>query len=73
MIQVRNVPEPLHRELKKRSAAAGLTLTDYIQRILEREVGRLAPGELRKRITSRPPLPKGTSAAEIIRAARAER
>ena len=40
MIQVRNVPDRLHRELMKRAKRAGLSLTDYIQRVLEREVSR---------------------------------
>ena len=40
MIQVRSVPERLHRELVKRARARGQTLTEYIQRILEREVAR---------------------------------
>jgi antitoxin FitA len=34
MIQIRNVPDDLHRELKVRAAAAGMTLSDYIKREL---------------------------------------
>ena len=34
MIQIRNVPDELHRELKVRAAAAGMTLSDYIKREL---------------------------------------
>jgi antitoxin FitA len=30
MIQIRNVPEELHRELKARAALAGQTLSDYL-------------------------------------------
>ena len=30
MIQIRNVPEALHRELKVRAAQAGMTLSDYL-------------------------------------------
>jgi len=40
MIQVRSVPERLHHELVKRASALGLTLTEYIEQILEREVAR---------------------------------
>ncbi len=36
MIQIRNVPDDLHRELKMRAAAAGMTLSDYIKRELDR-------------------------------------
>ena len=30
MIQIRNVPEKLHRQLKSRAALAGMSLTDYL-------------------------------------------
>jgi len=39
-LQVRDIPEPLHRELKRRAEARGETLTDYVQGILERAVAR---------------------------------
>ncbi len=35
MIQVRDVPDEVHRVLKTRAAAAGLSLSDYIKRDLE--------------------------------------
>jgi hypothetical protein len=34
MIQIRNVPDDLHRELKMRAAAEGMTMSDYIKREL---------------------------------------
>lgn len=34
MIQIRNVPDELHRELKIRAAAAGMSMSDYIKREL---------------------------------------
>ena len=34
MIQIRNVPDELHRSLKMRAAAAGMNLSDYIKREL---------------------------------------
>lgn len=40
MIQVRNVPPELHRELKRRARLAGKSLTAYVQEVLEREVER---------------------------------
>ncbi len=30
MIQIRNVPDALHRELKVRAAQTGMTLSDYL-------------------------------------------
>jgi len=37
MIQIRNVPDDLHRELKVRAAAAGMNMSDYIKRELSRK------------------------------------
>ncbi len=34
MIQIRNVPDEMHRELKMRAAAAGMSLSDYIKKEL---------------------------------------
>jgi antitoxin FitA len=36
MIQIRNVPDDLHRELKMRAAAAGMSMSDYLKRELSR-------------------------------------
>lgn len=73
MIQVRNVPARLHKELVRRAKARGQTLTDYIQAILEREVERPLAEEVFARIHSRSPVALGRPAAELIREERAER
>jgi hypothetical protein len=71
MIQVRNVPASLHRELVRRAKARGLTLTEYIQQVLEREVQRPDPVEVFRRIAARPPV--RLRAAELIGDERARR
>lgn len=73
MIQVRNVPARLHRELVRRARARGQTLTDYIQAILEREVERPLPQEVFGRIRERAPVELDRPAAELIREERADR
>jgi plasmid stability protein len=35
MIQIRNVPDDVHRILKTRAAAEGISLSDYVKRDLE--------------------------------------
>ncbi len=35
MIQIRNVPDEMHRQLKIRAAAAGMNMSDYIKRELD--------------------------------------
>jgi plasmid stability protein len=66
-LQVRDIPDPLHRELKRRAKARGETLTDYVQSILEREVARPPAEEVFRRIALRPPVDLGKSAADLIR------
>lgn len=73
MIQVRNVPDRLHRELVRRARARRQTLTDYIQGILEREVARPPAEEVFERIARRRRVRLGRSAADLIREERAHR
>jgi len=73
MIQVRNVPDRLHRELIKRAKGRGQTLTDYIQELLEREVARPPAAEVFGRIAGRAPVRLRQRAAELIREERAGR
>jgi len=73
MIQIRNVPDSLHRELKRRAKVHGKTLTDYIQEILEREVARKDRREVVARILKRDPIDLGgLTGAQLIREARRE-
>jgi len=73
MIQVRNVPDRLHRELTRRARASGESLTEYVERILEREVARPLPQELFDRIARRARVDLGEPAAELITRERADR
>ncbi|MGH2830252.1 MAG: hypothetical protein ACRDJM_07190 [Actinomycetota bacterium] len=73
MIQVRNVPDRLHRELVRRAKARGQALTDYIQELLEREVARPPASEVFDRIEARTPVKLRRAAADLIREERAGR
>ena len=73
MIQVRNVPDRLHRELAKRAKGRGVTLTRYIQDILEREVARPPADEVFERIEASAAVRLGRPAADLIREERAYR
>jgi len=73
MIQVRNVPDRLHRELVRRAKARGQALTDYIQELLEREVARRPAEEIFDRIEARSAVKLRRSAAQLIREERAGR
>jgi plasmid stability protein len=73
MIQVRNVPDRLHRELTRRARKQGRTVTAYIQEILEREVAKPTLEDAIGRIAKRRPVDLGRPVAELIREERAER
>lgn len=53
MIQIRNVPDDLHRELKMRAAAAGMSMSDYIKRELSRKRRRSTIKEIAARSRGR--------------------
>jgi antitoxin FitA len=71
MIQVRNVPDRLHRELTRRARSRGQSLTAYVEEILEREASRPQPEEVFSRIRSREPVE--ISVDEIVATIRKDR
>ncbi|MFP5225810.1 MAG: hypothetical protein ACLGH3_09725 [Actinomycetota bacterium] len=66
MIQVRDVPDRLHRELVRRAKRRRQTLTDYIQELLEREVQFPLPEDVFARIESSEPVNLRGTAASLI-------
>ncbi len=67
MIQVRDVPEPVHRTLKARAAQEGMSLSDYIKKELERTVERPTMREWLQRTARNKPIPTKRSSAQVIR------
>lgn len=67
MIQIRNVPDDLHRRLKSRAAAAGMSLSDYLLNEIRHVAEQPTWEEFRARLARRPPLQSSVSPAEIIR------
>jgi plasmid stability protein len=72
-LQVRNVPEAVHRTLKARAASEGLSLSDYVLRELERMARRPSRSEMYERLRSREPVELDVSPAEVIAAERLAR
>lgn len=71
LIQIRNVPEELHRRLKERAAREGMTLSDLALAELRRSMDRPTRAELVERLASLPrPGYRGETAAESTRAER---
>jgi hypothetical protein len=55
MIQVRNVPDELHRALKTSAAAEGISLSDYIKRELGGVTAKASLEEIDARVRARGP------------------
>ncbi len=56
MIQIRNVPDDLHRTLKVRAAKAGMTLSDYLLSEMEQIAERPTLAEMMGRLRQREPV-----------------
>ena len=70
MIQIRNVPDTLHRTLKSRAALAGMSLSDYLLKEIRLIAERPTMEEIRRRLQQLEPIVLPESAAEVIRAER---
>lgn len=73
MIQIRNVPEDLHRELKARAAQNGKTLSDYLLGELRTLAARPTMQEWAARAAKLTPIEVDETPAEAIRAERARK
>lgn len=66
-IQLRNVPDDIHRTLKARAALAGLSLSDYLLAEARRIVERPTLDELKARLATHSSVKLDRSAAEMLR------
>jgi len=70
LVQVRDVPEDVHRTLKARAAAAGVSLSEYVRSVLARSASRPTPAELAVRIKTRGAVSLDEPSQSIVRAIR---
>lgn len=70
MIQIRNVPDELHRKLKARAALQGKSLSDYLLENIVEIAERPSVEEWRARLAKREPMNLGDETLEILRAER---
>ena len=70
MIQLRHVPDELHRKLKARAALEGLSLSDYLLQEVRRVAERPTLVELRQRLAQRSAVMPRVSPAKAVRAER---
>ena len=70
MIQLRHVPDDLHRTLKVRAAREGMSLSDYLLKEVRRVAERPTLEDLRARLVRRAPVVTRVRPARAVRAER---
>ncbi|MDE0057026.1 MAG: hypothetical protein OXI22_08650 [Defluviicoccus sp.] len=66
-IQIRNVPDNVHRTLKARAALAGMSLSDFLLAEISEVAARSTVDELRRRIARRGAVTPSVPPAEAVR------
>jgi antitoxin FitA len=67
MIQLRNVPDVLHRQLKARAAMAGMSLSDYLLSEIREIAEKPTLAEFRERLQHRESVDLKVDIARMIR------
>lgn len=70
MIQIRNVPDGMHRAAKARAALEGVTLSDFALAALREAVNRPTVAEITVRIRLLEPVEDLPPMADLVRAER---
>jgi antitoxin FitA len=73
MIQIRNVPDDLHRKLKARAALAGKSLSDYLLTKIRSMAEVPTPQEVLERLESRSRVSPKVPTARLLRDERERR
>ncbi len=73
MLQIRNVPEDLHRRMKARAALAGMSLSEFALTELQRSMERPTRQELLTALAARPARRHSESPTAIVRQERDQR
>lgn len=72
-IQIKNVPEPVHAELRRRSAQANQSIRDYVLTLIERDQSFPSKRDWLDKVAELEPVDIGMTAAEAVQASRDER
>ena len=73
MVQIRNMPDSLHRKLKARAAMAGMSLSDYLLTEVRNSAERPTIDEMKARLRSLPRTNLSVSIPDLVRAERDSR
>lgn len=75
-LQIKDLPQPIHEELRRRAGLAGTTMREYVLRLLLADQALPPREEWLARVTASPTRPRGTGSpdvAALIRSDRADR
>ena len=73
MVQIRNMPDDIHRKMKARAAAAGMSLSDYLLNEVRMAAERPTMEEFRARLARLTPVTLSESVEDAVRAERDSR
>ena len=73
MIQIRHVPDAIHRRLKAKAAMEGMSLSDYLRQEVVEIAARPTVSELRQRLAERSSVRTRVTPAQAIRSERENR
>jgi plasmid stability protein len=73
LIQIKNVPDAVHRTLKARAAQAGMTLSDYLLKEISDIAARPTLDEILERLETRGPIDRKFDSAAAVRSERESR
>jgi antitoxin FitA len=66
-VQIRNLQEAKHRKLKARAAERGMTMTDYVKLLVDRDLERPTMAELVKRAKALTQIDIGNTSVDYVR------
>jgi antitoxin FitA len=73
IIQVKNVPVEMHSELRRRADQEGMTIRDYVLKLIERDQRVPSRRDWLERVSELEPVAVSRSAVEMVREGREER
>jgi antitoxin FitA len=71
-LQIKNLPEELHDELRQRAEVANMTVRDYVLQLIRRDLAVPSKAEWLERLATRASH-EGTTAAEVLAEERSRR
>lgn len=72
-LQIKDLPEDMHEELRRRARFEGISVRDYVLRMIRNDQEYPSRAEWAEEMRNREPLPLGSDIAAQVRADREER